>query len=113
MFFNFRLKCKRCLNNIQIKIPPETSDCTSDLSQWYHSANNKGIPDDVLTQAWQFTKYVSFVFHHRSNNALVESTKMESQENIEKSKKKIVKKYDSDEDYVSNMEDDDDDEDWK
>lgn len=65
-------KCKRCVNNIQIKLPPEESDCTSDLSHWYHCSNNKGIPDDILSKSWEMTKCVSFVFHHRSNSAVVE-----------------------------------------
>jgi DNA repair and recombination protein RAD54 and RAD54-like protein len=51
-------------------LPPEGSDCTCDLSQWYHCSNNKGIPDDVLNQSWAVTKAISFVFHHRSNNAI-------------------------------------------
>ncbi|XP_029715480.2 DNA repair and recombination protein RAD54-like [Aedes albopictus] len=65
-------KCKRCVNNVQMKLPPEESDCTSDLSHWYHCSNNKGIPDDILSKAWDMTKCVSFVFHHRSNSAVVE-----------------------------------------
>lgn len=59
-------KCKRCVNNIQVKLPPENSDCTCDFSQWYHSSLNKGIPDDILANAWDITKNVSFVFHQRS-----------------------------------------------
>lgn len=55
-----------------MKLPPEESDCTSDLSHWYHCSNNKGIPDDILSKAWDMTKCVSFVFHHRSNSAVVE-----------------------------------------
>ena len=63
---SFRLKCKRCLNNIQIQVPGESTDCTSHLSQWYHCANNKGLPDSILAQAWQTSKCISFIFHHRS-----------------------------------------------
>ncbi|KAJ6648630.1 DNA repair and recombination protein RAD54-like, partial [Pseudolycoriella hygida] len=62
-----KFKCKRCVNNIQIKLPPEDSDCTSDLSQWFHCTNNKGLPDTILSQAWEVTKCISFVFHHRSS----------------------------------------------
>lgn len=47
-------------------MPPENSDCTSDYSQWYHASKNKGIPDDILSKAWDIANNVSFVFHHRS-----------------------------------------------
>jgi DNA repair and recombination protein RAD54 and RAD54-like protein len=70
VFLSFSFKCKRCVNNIQVKLPPDDTDCTCDLSQWYHCSNNKGIPDEVLSQSWSVTKAVSFVFHHRSNNAV-------------------------------------------
>lgn len=56
---------------MQTKLPPDDSDCTSDLSQWFHCANNKGLPDTVLSQAWDISKCVSFVFHHRSAAAEV------------------------------------------
>lgn len=46
--------------------PPEDSDCTVHLSQWYHCSNNKGLPDSILSQAWLSSKCISFVFHHRS-----------------------------------------------
>jgi len=36
------------------------------LSQWYHCSNNRGLPDNILAQAWTDSKCVSFVFHHRS-----------------------------------------------
>lgn len=36
------------------------------MSQWYHCSNNKGLPDSTLSQAWQTSKCISFVFHHRS-----------------------------------------------
>lgn len=67
----YRFKCKRCVKNVQVKLPPENSDCTSDLSQWYHCSNNQGIPDTILSQAWDVTKCISFVFHHRSSAAEV------------------------------------------
>lgn len=54
-----------------MKLPPDESDCTSDLSQWFHCASNKGLPDTVLSQAWDVVKSVSFVFHHRSAAAEV------------------------------------------
>lgn len=72
-------------------MPPEDSDCTSDLSQWYHCTNNKGLPDVILSQAWEVAKCVSFVFHHRSSGGEVEP------ENVApKEKRKIIEE---DEDY--------------
>ncbi|ETN67272.1 DNA repair and recombination protein RAD54 [Anopheles darlingi] len=65
-------RCKRCTNGVQTKLPPDNSDCMSDLVHWYHCANNKGIPDDILSKSWDITRCVSFVFHHRSNSAVVE-----------------------------------------
>jgi DNA repair and recombination protein RAD54 and RAD54-like protein len=84
-------KCKRCVNNVQIKPPPESSDCTSDLSLWYHCANNKGIPDDILSYAWSQTKNISFVFHHRS--ATVE---VPQEQQSKKKKEKKMFEYDDD-----------------
>lgn len=43
-----RLKCSRCLNKIQIKNPPEEADCTSDLANWYHCWDKKGLADMVM-----------------------------------------------------------------
>lgn len=60
-----KFKCKRCVNNIQVKSPPPDSDCNSDLSQWNHSADKKGLQDLVLKGAWDSS--ISFVFHHRSH----------------------------------------------
>lgn len=42
-----RLNCKRCLNRIEIKPPPDDADCTSDLSLWYHSWEKRGLADMV------------------------------------------------------------------
>ena len=61
----FRIKCRRCVNNIQVRGPPDGSDCNSDFSQWNHCADKKGIVDIVLKGAWETA--VSFVFHHRSH----------------------------------------------
>ncbi|KAJ8968016.1 hypothetical protein NQ314_002520 [Rhamnusium bicolor] len=61
-----KLKCKRCLNRIQIKNPPDSADCTNDLSQWYHCWDKKGLADMVLKQIWDMSKYISFVFHQKS-----------------------------------------------
>lgn len=62
----FRLKCKRCFQDVQRQPPAENTDCTSHLSQWFHCSNNRGLPDSILSQAWTASKCVSFVFHHRS-----------------------------------------------
>lgn len=60
-----KFKCRRCVNNIQVRPPPADSDCNSDLSQWHHSADKKGLTDLVLKGAWDSA--LSFVFHHRSH----------------------------------------------
>ncbi|XP_041064805.1 DNA repair and recombination protein RAD54-like isoform X1 [Carcharodon carcharias] len=60
-----RLKCRRCVNGHQVRGPPEDSDCTSDLSQWNHCADKRGLRDMVLQSAWDVA--VSFVFHHHSH----------------------------------------------
>lgn len=102
-------KCKRCVNNVQVKNPPEESDCTSDLSQWFHCTNNHGLPDDVLTRAWDKTQNVSFVFHHRSTG---EEPQNQPEPKKKEKKKKII--YDDD-DFVNISEEekeDSDDEDY-
>ncbi|KAK0069943.1 DNA repair and recombination protein RAD54 [Biomphalaria pfeifferi] len=60
-----KFKCRRCVNNIQVKPPPDDSDCTCDLSQWNHSADKKGLNDIILKSAWES---VTFVFHHKSHD---------------------------------------------
>lgn len=110
--FSFRFKCKRCVNNIQVKLPPEDSDCTSDLSQWYHCSNNKGLPDTILSQAWDIAKSVSFVFHHRSSAAEVQKpTVDEIDEEIANKENKYRKDYD-DEEFDEPEKDDNNDEDF-
>lgn len=64
-------------------MPPEDSDCTSDLSQWFHCSNNKGIPDEILARSWDITRAVSFVFHHRSSAVATELPKQLEQETKE------------------------------
>ncbi|KAK7866450.1 hypothetical protein R5R35_008972 [Gryllus longicercus] len=64
-----KFKCKRCVNRIQVKPPPEGSDCTSDLSCWNHCADKKGLADIILKQCWEAG--VSFVFHHVSHEQRV------------------------------------------
>ncbi|XP_049938338.1 DNA repair and recombination protein RAD54-like [Schistocerca serialis cubense] len=60
-----KFKCTRCVNRIQVRPPPEGTDCTSDLSQWNHCAEKRTLVDTVLKQCWDAG--VSFVFHHRSH----------------------------------------------
>lgn len=108
-----RFKCKRCVDNVQVKLPPPDSDCTSDLSQWYHCSNNKGISDNILSQAWDVSKCVSFVFHHRSSQAevkLEDATEKIGQK--KKKKKKLYKDSDDEDDDMDFVPDDDGDEDF-
>ncbi|XP_052774234.1 DNA repair and recombination protein RAD54-like isoform X2 [Mya arenaria] len=62
-----KIKCRRCVNNIQVKGPPEGSDCNSNLSQWNHAADKKGLPDLTLKGAWVAGTPVTYVFHHHSH----------------------------------------------
>lgn len=96
-----------------MKQPSEDSDCTSDLSQWFHCANNKGIPDTILSQSWDITKTVSFVFHHRSNNAVAgaantikDDEDMEKDDDCKMNKRK--RSYDSNESDGNDDEEDGD-----
>lgn len=100
------------MNGIQEKLPPPDSDCTSNLSHWYHCANNKGIPDTVLSQAWDVAKCVSFVFHHRSCQKEVNLEDVT--EKVGQKKKRVYKDYDAeaDDDIDFIPEDDDNDEDF-
>lgn len=60
-----KLRCKRCVNRIQVNGPPPDSDCTSDLSCWNHCADRRPVPDPLLRQVWEMG--ISFVFHHQSH----------------------------------------------
>ncbi|XP_068095683.1 DNA repair and recombination protein RAD54-like isoform X2 [Hyperolius riggenbachi] len=60
-----KFKCRRCVNGRQVRPPPDGTDCTSDLSQWNHCADKRGLQDTVLMAAWDAA--VSFTFHHRSH----------------------------------------------
>lgn len=109
--FNFSFKCKRCVNNVQVKLPPPDTDCTSDLSMWYHCSNNKGVPDTIVSQAWDVSKCISFMFHHRSSQAEVKPE--EAVEKVgQKKKKKVYDDYDYDEDDANDGGDDSNDEDF-
>ncbi|KAL7059448.1 hypothetical protein AAHC03_013676 [Spirometra sp. Aus1] len=61
-----KFKCKRCVNNIQTKPPPEGSDCSCDLSVWHHCYSRKTLEDFILKGAWD-TEQISFAFWQRSH----------------------------------------------
>ncbi|NXK61433.1 RAD54 protein, partial [Sylvietta virens] len=60
-----KIKCRRCVNRLQVRPPPDGSDCTSDLSQWHHCADKRGLQDSVLKAAWDAA--VTFTFYHHSH----------------------------------------------
>ncbi|XP_052033014.1 DNA repair and recombination protein RAD54-like isoform X2 [Apodemus sylvaticus] len=63
-----RLHCRRCVNGRQVRPPPDGSDCTSDLAQWNHSTDKRGLQDEVLQAAWDASSTaITFVFHQRSH----------------------------------------------
>ncbi|KAF6111024.1 RAD54 like [Phyllostomus discolor] len=63
-----RLRCCRCINNHQVRPPPDGSDCTSDLAQWNHSTDKRGLRDEVLQATWDAASTaITFVFHQRSH----------------------------------------------
>ncbi|XP_059945737.1 DNA repair and recombination protein RAD54-like isoform X5 [Mesoplodon densirostris] len=63
-----RLRCRRCVNSYQVWPPPDGSDCTSDLAQWNHSTDKRGLKDEVLQAAWDAASTViTFVFHQHSH----------------------------------------------
>ncbi|XP_021106446.1 DNA repair and recombination protein RAD54-like isoform X2 [Heterocephalus glaber] len=63
-----RLQCRRCVNNHQVRPPPDGSDCTSDLGQWNHSTDKRGLQDEVLQAAWDAASTaITFVFYQRSH----------------------------------------------
>ena len=103
------------MNNIQTQLPPKESDCTSDLSQWYHCSNNRGLPDSILSHSWEQMKCVSFVFHHCSNNAqtTMSSTTQKTDDTKPKKHKKVYNDdgeddEDTENDLKSGNDDDDD-----
>ncbi|XP_035582824.1 DNA repair and recombination protein RAD54-like isoform X2 [Zalophus californianus] len=63
-----RLRCRRCVNHHQVQPPPDGSDCTSDLAQWNHNTDKRGLKDEVLQAAWDAASTaITFVFHQRSH----------------------------------------------
>ncbi|TPP66356.1 Dna repair and recombination protein rad54 [Fasciola gigantica] len=61
-----RFKCRRCVNMVQVKPPPDDSDCNCDFSVWNHCYGKKHLRDIVLKSAWD-TNSISFVFWHYSH----------------------------------------------
>ena len=65
--WNFSLRsASRCVNGVQVRPPPATADCNSDLQHWNHSYVTKHIPDEVLRRVWEASG-ASFVFHQVSH----------------------------------------------
>ncbi|XP_064445278.1 DNA repair and recombination protein RAD54-like isoform X2 [Mirounga angustirostris] len=63
-----RLRCRRCVNHHQVRPPPDGSDCTSDLAQWNHNTDKRGLKDEVLQAAWDAASTaITFVFHQHSH----------------------------------------------
>lgn len=58
-------KCKRCVNGIQVKPPPDETDCTYDLSFWNHGQDKKNLVDPILKAV--YNDNISFVYHHHSH----------------------------------------------
>ena len=67
-----RFNCLRCVLGKQVKPPPEGSDCTSDLSQWNHCADKRGLEDLVMKRVWDGPT-ISFVFYHRSHESQIKT----------------------------------------
>ncbi|KAH7934938.1 DNA repair and recombination protein RAD54-like isoform X4 [Rhipicephalus sanguineus] len=63
------LSCRRCVNGIEARPPPEDADLASDLSQWHHCWARKQSEDHVLRQCWD--SGVNFAFAQRSHKAPV------------------------------------------
>ena len=56
-----------------MKPPPAGSDSNSNISQWHHSSLDKrGLEDMLLKKVWD-GKAISFVFHHKSHEAKIET----------------------------------------
>lgn len=64
----YRIKCKRCVNGIQVKPPPIDSDCTDDLVFWHHSQEKRWLIDPVLKHCWDIG--ISFVFFQNSQKCV-------------------------------------------
>lgn len=80
------------------------------MSQWFHCSNNKGLPDIVLSQAWDVTKAVSFVFHHRSSAAV--ATQEPTEEELEEKEQTQMEDVSSEDEVIAIESDTDSDEDF-
>ncbi|XP_054724428.1 DNA repair and recombination protein RAD54-like [Uloborus diversus] len=60
-----KIRCKRCVNWIQVTSPPDNATCNNDLSQWHHSKEKKNVPDHILKSCWNTG--VTFVFYQKSH----------------------------------------------
>lgn len=108
-----KFKCSRCRLNRQIEQPPPGSDCTSDLSNWYHGWDKRGLADLVLKQIWDIAKVISFVFHHSSSQSELKKIKSSQEveeaiidegcvDDIEKGEENVESDDKDDEDYKYN-----------
>uniref|UniRef100_A0A8D8TTW0 DNA repair and recombination protein RAD54-like n=2 Tax=Cacopsylla melanoneura TaxID=428564 RepID=A0A8D8TTW0_9HEMI len=92
-----KIKCKRCVNGVQVKPPPPESDCTDDLSCWHHVTDKRWLVDPILKHCW--AAGVSFVFYQHSTKA--------EKPRIEKTEEEEEKEEEKEEDN-NGIEDDDD-----
>ncbi|CAJ0579968.1 unnamed protein product, partial [Mesorhabditis spiculigera] len=90
-----KVRCKRCLNGVETIDPPTDADCASDLQHWHHSEKDaKKIADTVLKAVFE-CGFISFTFHQKSHEAVVEPEKKP-----EKSKKKeLLDDVEEDDEY--------------
>ena len=77
-----KLRCPRCVAGVQVRPPPEDSDCNSDLAAWHHATSKKGLQDMALKQvtgsllgavvsdAQVWDVGVCFAFHHVSHQQI-------------------------------------------
>ena len=67
-----RFNCHRCILGRQIKPPPDGADCSSNLSQWQHCSEKRGLEDQILKKVWDGPT-ISFVFHQKSHDKKIET----------------------------------------
>eukprot|EP00731_Ephydatia_muelleri_P018095 Em0011g135a len=67
-----KFNCQRCVLGKQMKPPPEGSDCTSDLSQWNHCTDKRGLEDLLMKRVWDGPT-ISFVFYHKSHESQIKT----------------------------------------
>ncbi|CAI2316729.1 unnamed protein product [Caenorhabditis sp. 36 PRJEB53466] len=89
-----KLKCKRCIQEVESVDPPADADCASDLANWFHSQKTaRKVADNVLRAVFECGS-ISFVFHQKSHQVEV--------------KKNEEKVEEVDEDYVPSEDENDD-----